>query len=262
MTMLINLQQFSPFYPFMRQLIALADVAMFTSDHNVAHIVSTTARKRNNVISVPFIFKWFVAVVAPIVLVSQLFKQLLCSMATFSRLFSGFPALCCHATCKLAMLSVFVAETVLSNLILVLPSIILSTFTLPIRIRSVSFDMRFFNLVRMVLAIPFGVLSWLVWISLAPLTFVFAAMFPRALSVNLSARFTLWVKTVFALRKSIKKFRCGGICLTTPRATSSGDFHSASLSLYLKMLPAGGEINRFSGATLADALIITQKGAL
>lgn len=39
-------------------------------------------------------------------------------------------------------------------------------------------------------------------------------------------------------------------------------YHSVSLSLYLGLLSAGGEINRRSGATLADLMIIPQNGAV
>lgn len=77
------LQQTRASFPFMQQLISLAQVARRTSQDNIAHIVRSSTRKRDNVIDMIGIFafmKFYLAVIAMPFLSLVLFSNLLSSI--------------------------------------------------------------------------------------------------------------------------------------------------------------------------------------
>lgn len=73
-------------------------------------------------------------------------------------------------------------------------------------------------------------------------------------------RFAVWTKTIFSTFVFCKLY--GWLVKMTTYAMLCKGFYSAPLSLYLRLLSADGEITRFSGATLADRYIITQRWVL
>lgn len=116
------------------------------------------------------------------------------------------------------------------------------------RLRSVAFD-------------PFKV-----FVGIRQFTLAFRTVFHSLVRNQMGARRTLsqhfyavdTVASIPAFRGTVPVETTQRKKLFTGAAKFGRGIHSASLSLYLIMLPAGGEIDRFSGATLADMPIIPQ----
>lgn len=155
-----------------------------------------------------------------------------------------------------------VGDTLLSSIAIRISGVILLAF---VRIKAMEFTLRLCHFwfvftmvikaalarqIKMVFSVAFLTGSGFIGVCLRPLALVFAGadLAPRGQAIGVIATpgkeiGCRWLK-LSALRANLKQGQLSG--------------HSASLSLYLRLLSAGGEIDRRSGATLADKQIIPQ----
>jgi hypothetical protein len=270
--------------PFVRQFIMFHHIADGTSDYKVADIVCPTATQGDNVINVKIPVHFGVTVITTPILTFVLLRYIFCGIGAIGLMLTRPVSFSDSASYLPSTFSLFVFVLSLAlyvAIFIVRPTVIrtvwLRIFMSPIP----SCLIEFFGIGDFPLAVlrktasstsaaqsPFPVCSFeekrcvrrkaYPAFRAAFLAFWYGQRFGFR-SMSLSDRLTRLTKIAVAIaRSAIKEVSCQGKRLLTVFTAACFE-HSVSLSLYLKMLSANGEINRCSGSySLADPHIVSQ----
>src|SRR5260221_4894945 len=226
------LQQSSPFNPFMQEFVFFARIARFTCQNNVAWVISSATRYRNNMIDfVGFLYR-FPTVIASHFLAYVLFIYIFIGI-TIGLFFKNAPLMSVPSIDSLIAFGVMIAFLPGFNFIWI------------------AFCPFFVVFITNLLVTMIVIKTYFT----SPLDIVFSPFLIVLMHTLLAVR----IQSIFCFTTLRKIFRSCHFQFVAMNAALNRSFHNASLSLYHMMASADGVIFRRSVINLADTIIISQK---